>query len=400
MLPASGWFPAGYEAFSLYEQLEQPSLTVGMMSSSSSSPAPNPDLIDSLGAIIWEADPFTFQFLYVNRAAERLLGFSLENWLFRPNFWYELVHPDDRDAAVAQRRAAVADGRAHDAEYRAIAADGSIRYMRDIVSVVRGEGGRVDRLSGLMVDITDARVRLEQTFQRGGRMEALARITSAVAHDLRNVFTVVIGNVGFALEGHAGAGVRAELVAISDAAKLGKAIIEQLSTFGGRHRRVTLVDVNDAVHDVRAFLDRLLRPVAELVVETSAAPSTVLMEGGAVKQILLNLVVNAKEAMGATGGRVAIATRNVRATVPGNPSEIRDFVEIEVSDTGAGMPQHVTERIFELHFTTKEETRGTGIGLATVDAIVRDAAGTISVESQLQKGTTFRVRLPVVSSAS
>jgi two-component system cell cycle sensor histidine kinase/response regulator CckA len=370
------------------------------MSSSSSSPVPNPDLINSLGAIIWEADPLTFQFLYVNRTAQTLLGYSLEDWLSRPNFWSDLLHPDDRDAAVAQRRAAVENAPAHDCEYRAIAADGSIRWMRDIVSVVRGEGGRVDRLRGLMVDITDARMRFEQTLQRLGRMEAFARITSAVAHDLRNVFTVLIGNVDFALEAHAGAGVRGELIEIRDAANLGKAIIEQLSTFGGRERRVTLVDVNDAVQDVRAFLDRLLHPVAELVVDTTAAQSTVLMEGGAVKQILLNLAVNAKEAMGSTGGRVVIATRNVRATVPGSPSEMRDFVEIEVSDTGAGMPQHVTERIFELHFTTKEEMRGAGIGLATVDAIVRDAAGTISVESQLQKGTTFRVRLPVVSSAS
>jgi two-component system cell cycle sensor histidine kinase/response regulator CckA len=231
-------------------------------------------------------------------------------------------------------------------------------------------------------------------------MEAFARITSAVAHDLRNVFTVVMGNVDLALEAHAGAGVRHELTGIREAANLGKAIIEQLSTLGGRHRRVTFVDVNDAVQAVRSFLERLLRPRGELVVETSAAQSGVLIEGGAVQQILLNLVLNAKEAMDATGGRVTIKTRNVRATTLGSPRDMRDFVEIEVSDTGAGMPPDVCERIFELHFTTKEDSRGTGIGLATVAAIVRDAAGTISVESQPQKGTTFRVRLPLVPSVS
>jgi two-component system, cell cycle sensor histidine kinase and response regulator CckA len=369
-----------------------------MTSSFSASSAPDPGLLENLGAIVWEAEPSTFQFRYVNRTAERLLGYSLEDWLSRPTFWIDLLHPDDRQTALALRRAAVEHGRDHDVEYRVMTADGSIRCMRDIVTVARSEAG-TRRLGGLMVDITDARMRLEQTFQRGGRMEAFARITSAVAHDLRNVFTVVLGNVDLALDDSVEPGVRAELREIREAANLGKAIIEQLSTFGGRHRRVALVDVNDAVQDVRAFLERLLRPVAELSVDTSAAQSTVLAEGGAVQAILLNLVVNAKEAMDAAG-RVAIVTRNVRATMPGSPREMRDFVEIEVSDTGAGMPPYVVERIFELHFTTKEERCGAGIGLATVAAIVRDAAGTISVESQPQKGTTFRVRLPLVASAS
>lgn len=367
-----------------------------MTSSSSGSSAPDSDLVESLGAIVWEADPATFQFLYVNRAAERLLGYPAHAWLSRPAFWSEILHPDDRDGAVAARRSAVAERRNHDFEYRVMAADGSVRCMREIVSVIRGEGGSAMRLRGLMVDVTEARMRLEHTFHRGGRMEAFARITTAVAHDLRNVFTVVIANVDLALDGNAGAGVRLELTEIREAAYLGKAVIEQLASFGGRHRRVTLVDVNVAVQDVRTFLERLLRPSAELAVETTAAQSCVLTEAGAVQQILLNLIVNAKEAMSATRGRVAIATRNVRAALPGGERELRDLVEIEVSDTGVGMAPHVCARIFELHFTTKEERRGSGIGLATVAAIVRDAGGTISVESQPERGTTFRVRLPVV----
>ena len=371
-------------------------LCPGMTSAFSPSSIPDPELVEGLGAIIWEADPSTFQFLYVNRAAEKILGFPLEDWLARPAFWIDLLHPDDRDSAVALRRAAVEHGRSHDVEYRVIAADGSTRCARDIVSVARAEGGQPARLRGVMVDVTDARTRLEQTFQRGGRMEAFARITSAVAHDLRNVFTVVQGNVDLALDDHAGAGVRRELTEIREAANLGKAIIEQLATFGGRHRRVALVDVNAAVRDVRGFLERLLRPTAELVVETSAAQSCALAESGAVPQILLNLIVNAKEAMVSTGGRVTVSTRNVRDGLPGESREVREFVEIEVSDTGVGMPPQVTERIFDLHFTTKEERRGAGIGLATVATIVRDAGGTIAVESQPQRGTTFRVRLPLV----
>ena len=211
------------------------------------SAAPDPGVVESLDAIIWEADPVTFQFLYVNRAAEKLLGYPLADWLSRPTFWVERLHPEDRDAAVALCRAAVEEGRDHDFECRLIAADGSIRWLHDIVSVGRGKGGRVDRLRGLMVDITDAKMRLEQTFQRGGGMETLARITRAVAHDLQNVLTVVQDNVEFALENPAGAGVGGELTEIREAANVGKLILELLSALGGRHRPLTVVDVNDAV---------------------------------------------------------------------------------------------------------------------------------------------------------
>jgi len=371
-----------------------------MTHSFSASAAPDRNLVESLGAIIWEAHPITFQFTYVNRAAEKLLGYSIEDWLSRPTFWTELVHPDDRDAAVAMRRAAVEEGRDHDFEYRVIAADGSIRWLRDIVSAGRGEDGRCGRLCGVMIDLTEAKVRLEETLHRGGRMEALARVTTAVAHDLRNVFTVVQVNGELALATDAGADVRLELTAICQAATLGREIIEQLSAFGRRHRCVTVVDVNGAVSNTRNLLDRLIRPVGELVIDASAAQSWVLMENGGVQQILLNLVINAREAMASTGGRVTIVTRNISASVPGSPREMRDFVELEVSDTGAGMPPHVRERIFELHFTTKEERRGAGIGLATVAAIVREAAGTISVESEPHAGTTFRIRLPTAPMTS
>ena len=115
------------------------------------------DLLDGLAAVVWEADPRTFQFTYVSRGAEALLGYSLQDWLSRPAFWVELLHPDDRDAAVAHCRAAVADGRNHDFEYRVITADGSVRWLRDIVSVGRDGAGGADRLSGLMIDVTSAR---------------------------------------------------------------------------------------------------------------------------------------------------------------------------------------------------------------------------------------------------
>jgi two-component system cell cycle sensor histidine kinase/response regulator CckA len=149
------------------------------------------------------------------------------------------------------------------------------------------------------------------------------------------------------------------------------------------------------VLEVRTFLERLLKPVATLVIGATAPKARVLTDSGALHQVLLNLIVNAKEAMVSTAGVVTITTRNVRAGARGNPLDSIDFVELEVSDTGVGIPADIRERIFDLHFTTKGERRGSGIGLASVAAIVRDAGGTVSVESQPDSGSTFRIRLPL-----
>ncbi len=479
------------------------------------------DLLDGLAAVVWEADPRTFQFTYVSRGAEALLGYSLQDWLSRPAFWVELLHPDDRDAAVAHCRAAVADGRNHDFEYRVITADGSVRWLRDIVSVGRDGAGGADRLSGLMIDVTSARaaeagrdpadryrravvehgldltvitdtrgtilfetpsvrkvlglsgstsrernifemihpgdaarlqrlfsaasssvaatapvqlryrhcdgswrlldalgqrvedeqgvmtvisardvtdrVQLEEDFRRAQKTEALARITSAVARDFDNLLTVIRGNVALALE-DTGHDKREELLAIRKAAEVGSAMIGQLMTFGGRKRRSVVVDVNTTLQTLGSILERFLGPFAALKVDTQAGHSRVCMEGGALEQILINLVVNSRQAMRA-GGRVLITTRNVRMAGPGTGHTLEplcDFVEIEVADTGTGMTPEVQQRIAELSFTTKHGTRGPGHGLARVCAIVSEAGGTIAVDTEPGKGTTFSIRLPLV----
>jgi two-component system, cell cycle sensor histidine kinase and response regulator CckA len=486
-----------------------------------SAPSVRHDIIDDLAAIIWEADPRTFQFIYVSRGAEALLGYSLEEWLSRPTFWVDLLHPDDRDEAVAICHEAVEDGRDHDFEYRVITADGSTRWLRDIVHVDRDADGKTDRLRGVMVDITatraaeaslaDAdryrriavahgldivliaaldgtihfaspaattafdisendsgsvfdllhlddqpamrtlfatvatrsgamppmqvryrhlldgtwrllevigryvhdergplvalnardvtdRVRLEEECRHANKMEALARITSAVAHDFNNLLTVIHGNIDLALGKDAADSVRSQLIEVKEAAALGTSIIGQLLSAGGRQGGTVVVDVNEILQVRRPILERLLELSASLHLDARAAHARVRMDSGALERVLINLVVNAKEAM-RTPGRLDIRTRNMRAAVP-RPGQavhpILDFVEIEVADTGIGMTPEVRDRIFELYFTTKEKTRATGLGLATVYAAVRDAGGTISVESEPGKGSTFRIRLPLV----
>jgi signal transduction histidine kinase len=136
-----------------------------------------------------------------------------------------------------------------------------------------------------------------------------------------------------------------------------------------------------------------------LDVNLTAGDGRVMMEGGTLQQVLLNLVVNAREALRGEG-RVSVTTRNVTVPVRYDDTAEQKFVEIDIADTGIGMTPSVRDHVFELYFTTKEDRRGSGIGLATVYAFVRDAGGTISVDSELGQGTTFRIRLPLAGPQS
>ena len=271
--------------------------------------------------------------------------------------------------------------------------DGSWRLLDALGQRVQDEHGAMTVISAR--DVTD-RVQLEEDFRRAQTTEALARITSAVARDFDNLLTIIRGNVALALE-DTGHDKREELLAIRKAAEVGSAMIGQLMTFGGRKRRSVVVDVNTTVQTLGTILERFLGPFAALRVDALASHSRVCMEGGALEQILINLVVNSRQAMRA-GGRVLITTRNVRMAGPGTGHTLEplcDFVEIEVADTGAGMTPEVQQRITELSFT-KHGTRGPGHGLARVGAIVSEAGGSITVDTEPGKGTTFSIRLPVV----
>ena len=282
---------------------------------------------------------------------------------------FEMIHPGDAarlQSLFAAACSSVAATAPVQLRYRH--GDGSWRLLDALGRRVEDEHGAMTVISAR--DVTD-RVQLEEDFRRAQKTEALARITSAVARDFNNLLTVIRGNVALALE-NTGHDKREELLAIRKAAEVGSAMIGQLMTFGGRKRRSVIVDVNTTLQTLGTILERFLGPFAALKVDAQANHSRVHMEGGALEQILINLVVNSRQAMRA-GGRVLITTRNVR--MAGNETDhtlepLCDFVEIEVADTGAGMTPEVQQRITELSFTTEHGTRGTGHGLARVYAIV------------------------------
>jgi PAS domain S-box-containing protein len=291
-------------------------------------------------AVLWEADAVTLQFTYISPDAEELFGYPLERWLTDANVWVDLLHPFDRDRAVQECRDAIAAGQDHVLEYRVRTAPGKVIWIRDLVRVIVDAEGRPVSLHGAMVDITDRRLLLDQV-RYAHRLGALGQLTRAIAP-------------------------------VPDEA----------------------IDLNAELRGLEGTLRQLVGITIQVEMTLAALAPVVRMPRPVLEQIVLTLVLNARDAMPA-GGVLRLMTfdqpRVERVAVPEAPPQ----VVLEIEDTGSGMPRDVSARLFEPYFSTKGST-GTGMGLSLVDRFVSEAGGHIEWSSHIGQGTRFRIFLPVV----
>jgi len=238
------------------------------------------------------------------------------------------------------------------------------------------------------------RQEVEDRLLHAERSESLARLAGGVAHDFNNLLTVILGYTEIVLNDvgpeHRSSG---DLEAVKRAGEQARSLVDQLLTL--THHRVAQpepVDPNETISSLREVLRRLVGPDVELHVLAFDGPS-VLIDPSQLEQVVLNLVINARDAM-PDGGRLTLAASAGRLST-GIPA-----VDLRVTDTGVGMKPATAQHCFEPFFTTKARSEGTGLGLATVAAIVRQAGGEVSVDTTVNKGTTFIVRLPAVERAA
>jgi signal transduction histidine kinase len=283
------------------------------------------------------------------------------------------------------------------AEYRMFTCDGRTLWVNDSGSLVRGADGQ-QLLHGVLVDITDQK-QLQSRLEQTERMEAVGQLASGVAHDFNNLLTIIKGYSSLLMErnpegrdGHAAKEIR-------QAADRAASLTHQLLAFSRKQTlQPRVLDLNSVVRGLEAMLRRLLTENVDLVIRTTPNIGFVKADPVQMEQVLINLVVNARDAM-PKGGRLIIST----ASCPGQKyfgekEKIfaSPYATLSVSDTGTGMDAVTKERIFEPFFTTKEVGKGTGLGLATVYGIIKQSNGQIDVESEPGKGSTFRISLPNV----
>jgi PAS domain S-box-containing protein len=348
-------------------------------------------LVESIHAILWRADARTLHPSFVSKEAEAMLGHPLDRWTSQPGFWVEQMHPDDRPAAYAACAEAAREKRPRVFECRVTAADGHLVWLRGTVHAVE-EDGETRELTGVMVDVTEGK-RLEEQLRQSQKLEAVGRLAGGVAHDFNNLLTAIAGYAQILMrklgEGHP---VQQKAEAIITAVDRAARLTGQLLAFSRRQVVAPrLLDLNAVVAGFESMLQRVIGEDIRLVTILGRGLLCIKADPGQVEQVLMNLVVNARDAM-PKGGTLTIETGLAERSADG---AVAPCVLLSVRDTGLGMDAETRSHIFEPFFSTKGPGRGTGLGLATVYGIVQQSQGHIAVETAPGEGSTFRVYLPL-----
>jgi PAS domain S-box-containing protein len=338
---------------------------------------------------------------YWSPGVYEILGLDPRMTVASPRVLLEMTHPEDRARLLELTRQAREPGsKKVGLEHRVVLAGGEVRVVRHHAEVTKASDGTV-HVTGAMQDITEYR-RLEEQLLQSQKLEGIGQLAGGIAHDFNNLLTVINGYADLlARDEELAQGARDAAAAILSAGRRAAELTQQLLAFSRRQiLQPKAVNLNAALMDLRRMLDRLLGAHISVVEKLEPALGLVFADEGQLQQVMLNLIVNARDAM-PEGGRLTLETSNEtisekdRAAHP--DAAAGAHVCLAVSDTGAGMDARTKERIFEPFFTTKEMGRGTGLGLATVYGIVKQSHGFIQVDSELGRGTTIRVYLPVMS---
>ena len=340
--------------------------------------------------------------LYVNPAFERISGYSRQEVIgHAPG----LLKSGKQDAAFYQQLwATISRGDVWRGHFINKRKDGSIFEEEATISPVRNASGNVDHYMAIKLDVT-REMALESQFRQAQKLEAIGQLAGGVAHDFNNILTSILLQVELSsMEENLTADLRDSFQQIRSDAERAASLTRQLLLFSRRQIMQSQdLDLNGVVTNLTKMLQRIIGEDVRLHLNLHPKPLMVHADAGMLDQVVMNLAGNARDAMPG-GGRLAIETSEkiVDEAYAASHSEASPgrYVCLSVSDTGTGIPADVLPRIFEPFFTTKEPGKGTGLGLATVFGIVKQHRGWLTVESEVGRGTTFRVYIPAISIAT
>ena len=311
--------------------------------------------------------------------------------------WTALVHPEDREPFEHEAERCARARSPFRMEYRVRGRGGSYVTVHDQGHFIPNPSGALtERMVGFVSDVSE-RKRLEAQVRQSQKMDAVGQLAGGVAHDFNNLLTIINGYAAIQLTTLAPDDPMYPMVQeVREAGLRARDLTRQLLAFGRQQvLQPVVLDLNEALQEVTQMLRRLIGEDVELVTVAASDVLRVRADPGQIGQVLMNLAVNARDAM-PTGGALTVETRNV---VVGGAPDGREvppgrYAVLSVTDTGTGMSDEVKNHIFEPFFTTKDPGKGTGLGLATVYGIVKQSGGHIEVETAPERGTTFRVYLP------
>jgi PAS domain S-box-containing protein len=330
---------------------------------------------------------------------DSLLGYSPNGSGHTIAFWQQQIHHDDQSRIAASIRETIKSKAEHwSGEYRFRHAKGHYLQLLERALLVRDKNGRAVRFVGTLMDVT-ARKQLRDQLSHSQKMEAFGQLAGGVAHDFNNFLTAILGYSDLLVAEIQGRGTGAKYLSeIRSAAGRAASLTRQLLTFSRRQPlEPRILEVNTLIHNLERSILRLLGENISVLCELMPEKKHIKVDPDQFTQIMINLAVNARDAMPA-GGTLVLKTETISTngkSLPELPSG--KYVRISVIDNGMGMSEEVKEHLFEPFFSTKGDRHGSGLGLATCYGIVRQSGGHITVESELAKGTAVHIYLPEVA---
>jgi two-component system, cell cycle sensor histidine kinase and response regulator CckA len=349
-------------------------------------------------SVFWMSEPTAMKMLYVSPAYERIWGRACDRLYANFMDWIEAIHPDDRQRVQTSYFERSLLGK-YDEEYRVIRPDESIRWIRDRGFPITNQTGIAYRVVGIAEDITNRKL-TEAALRRTERLESLGTLTSGIAHDLNNVLTPIMGIVQLLPKkiGNMDDSTQRLLQILHDSAHRGADLVKQILSFAsGVESKPTAIQIGDLLLEVHRIVQQTFPKNIELSLDLPPQIWTISADASMLHQVAINLCVNARDAM-PDGGKLSITAENLEIddSYAGMNLDASsgNYVVVTITDTGTGIAAPILDRIFDPFFTTKDIGKGTGLGLSTVVGIVKSHHGFIDVNSEVGKGTRFKVYLP------
>jgi PAS domain S-box-containing protein len=361
-------------------------------------------IVENVPLMIFLKEAQGLRFVVFNRAGEDLLGYDRKDLLGKNDV--DIFPPEQAAFFMAKDREVLDGGVLLDIpEEPILTAKKGQRLLHTRKVRIKGADGVTKYLLGISEDITDHkqaeadRVKLEEQLRVSQKMEAIGSLAGGIAHDFNNLLSVILSYTEFVLDSIGeGAPARADLLEVKKAGDRAVSLVRQLLAFSRKQvLEPTVLDLNQIVAELEKMLRRILGEDIDFAQALGRDLGVTFVDPGQIEQVLMNLVVNARDAM-PEGGKLTIETANVEFddtyAASNTTVEPGPYVMLAVSDTGCGMDTETKARIFEPFFTTKDKGKGTGLGLSTVYGIVRQSGGDIHVYSEPGQGTTFKIYLP------